>query len=83
MATKKRKSTKRPDRSALDGVAGQLDKFMSALGLSVILLQQTQQALRKDAVALRVNADQFCESVGRLPRMSRALRAELRKAGRE
>ena len=54
---------------------------MMALGLSVVMLKQTQKALSKDVVTLRVNALAFRGGIRGLQRMQRSLFAQLEEAG--
>jgi hypothetical protein len=78
MATK---NTKKLDRHTLKVIDDRLDEFMTALGLCVVMLQQTQKATKKDAVTLRVNAVAFREGIRGLQRMQRKLFVELEQAG--
>lgn len=78
MATKK---TKKLDKKHLKALDGHLDEFMTALGLCVVMLQQTQKATKKDTVTLRVNAVAFREGIRGLQRMQRKLFAQLEEAG--
>jgi hypothetical protein len=74
---------KKIDRGKLKVVADSLGELYIALGISVIMLQQTQKALKKDAVTLRINAFQLRDTLRELQRKQRSLFAELKKAGLE
>ncbi len=77
------KKPKKIDQAKLEIVAASLDELYTALGVSVLTLQQTQKALKKDAVTLRVNALQLRDTIRGLQRMQRSLFVELKKAGIE
>jgi hypothetical protein len=81
MATRMPRKPKKIDRAKLKVVSESLDELYTALGHSVITLHQTQEALKKDAVTLRVNALQLRDDIRGLQRMQRSLFAELEKAG--
>jgi hypothetical protein len=74
---KKTKKLSLEDREVIDK---HLQKFFNALGRSVILLQQTQKALKKDTVTLRVNTLALGEGIRELQRMQRTLLDHLKRA---
>ena len=77
-------ATKNPRKIApakLRDISKSLDELYTAFGLSIITLQRTREALKKDAVTLRVNAFQLRHDIRCLQRMQRSLFAELKKAG--
>jgi hypothetical protein len=75
---KTRKKLKREDHELIEQ---HLQKFYNALGVSVIMLKQTQKALQKDTITLRVNAVALGEHVRGLQRMQRTLIWQLDHAG--
>lgn len=79
----KTKDSKKKDSAQLKIIEGKLDDLYVALGMSVIMVQQTQKALKKDKVTMRVNALQVRESFRELQRQQRVLFAALKKIGVE
>jgi hypothetical protein len=81
MTTRKPEKPRKLDRAKVKVISAILEELHSALGHSVITLLQTEEALKKDAVTLRVNALQFRDDIRALQRMQRSLFAELREVG--
>lgn len=75
------KTPKKLDKKAQEAIAKSLDEFHTALGLSVVMLQQTEKALKKDSVSLRVMALSFRSGIRGLQRMQRKLFVQLEQAG--
>jgi hypothetical protein len=78
MATKK---PQKLDPTTLKTIAYDLGEFHMALGLTVVMLTQTEKALKKNTETLRVNALAFRGGVLGLQRMQRKLFAKLEQAG--
>jgi hypothetical protein len=74
---KKNKKLSLEDREVIEK---HLEKFYNSLGHSVILLRQTQKALKKDTVTLRVNTVALGEDIRGLQRMQRTLLDHLKQA---
>jgi len=75
------KTSRKLNRAEQKPLVDYLDEFHTALGLSVVMLHQTEKALKKDTVTLRVNAVAFGEGIRGLQRMQRKFMALLAEAG--
>jgi len=73
--------TKKLDPATLKTIAYDLGEFHMALGLTVVMLTQTEKSLKKNTETLRVNALAFRGGVLGLQRMQRKLFVKLERAG--